>query len=261
MGQVKRKARQSATPIEDADRKVARATGGKRNTMWMKALGQVSELADQPPLMTISAVTIAAGVCLRDKRVLRTGVRMFASHWLATKAKSFIKHRLDRTRPFVMLGGGNYHARGGHSHAKGENSFPSGHTAGAVAIARAVACDYPATAPIGYAAAGAAAHYLSDVVIGAAIGWLAEAAVRLILSRAPDAVQPPPSADRPIVDAEAVIAGGQRRQLPGDSAPALDSFHIAGDCERPNPLGDMGGRSIAIYPLDRERFCQTDSVR
>jgi membrane-associated phospholipid phosphatase len=150
----------------------------------MKAIGQVSELADQPPLIALSVVTIMAGLLLGKGRLTRTGVRMLASHWLATQAKSFIKRRIDRTRPFVMLGGESYHPRRGQSRAKRENSFPSGHTAGAVAIARAVARDYPAAAPVGYAAATAAgavqlprgAHFLSDILVGAAIGLLAEAA-------------------------------------------------------------------------------------
>lgn len=198
----KRNVRHQAAKLEKADRKVARATGGQRDSPTIKTLGRLSELADQPPLIALSAATVAAGLALRHDRVVRTGVRMLASHWLATKAKSFVKQRVDRTRPFVMLSGKSYHAREGHSHSKKENSFPSGHTAGAVAIARAVARDYPASAPVGYAAASAAgaaqlprgAHYLSDVLVGAAIGWLAEAAVRLILPPAPEAAAEIPPA-------------------------------------------------------------------
>lgn len=175
--------------VERADRKVARTTGSARDTAIVRALGTLSDLADQPPLIALSGATLAVGAITRNARLARTGLRMLASHWLATRAKSFIKHRVDRSRPFVMLSGGAYHARPGHSRAKRESSFPSGHTAGAVAVARAVARDYPAGAPVGYAAAGAAgaiqvprgAHFLSDVVVGAAIGWLAEAAVRLLL--------------------------------------------------------------------------------
>lgn len=185
----KHQARAKARTVERGDRKVARKAGKARATLPVRVLGQISELADQPPLIALSAATIAAGLVTRRGRLVRTGVRMLASHGLATKVKSVIKGNVDRTRPSVVLGGKSYHARKGHSHAKGENSFPSGHTAGAVAVARAVARDYPASAPIGYAlAAGAAAaqlpratHYLSDVLVGAAVGWLADAVVALFL--------------------------------------------------------------------------------
>ncbi|MDB5701548.1 MAG: phosphatase family protein [Sphingomonadales bacterium] len=182
-------ARNKVAKIESVDRKVARAAGAKRDTPIVKAIGTVSDLADQPPLIAISALTMAAGVMLGRGHMARTGVRMLASHLLATRMKSFVKHRIDRTRPSVMLGGDDYHARIGTSHAKGENSFPSGHTAGAVAVARAVARDFPKSARIGYTAAAAAAavqlpraaHFASDVLVGALIGVAAEALVALVI--------------------------------------------------------------------------------
>jgi membrane-associated phospholipid phosphatase len=62
-------------------------------------------------------------------------------------------------------------------------SFPSGHTAGAVAMARAVARDYPDTASAAYLAAAVVgalqiprrAHFAGDVLAGAAVGIAAEA--------------------------------------------------------------------------------------
>ena len=172
----------AAEGIESKDRDVARAVGSARHSGFVQALGQASEVADQPPLIALSAATLVAGLSLRNRRLARTGLRMLASHFLATRAKSFVKHRVDRTRPFVMLGGAGYHARAGHSREKAENSFPSGHTAGAVAVARAVAAEYPGSRPVGYTAAAAAgaiqlprgAHYLSDVLGAMAEGlaWL-----------------------------------------------------------------------------------------
>lgn len=174
--------------IEQTDRDVARAIAPARHSRTVRALGQASEAADQPPLIALSVATAIAGVLTRRPRLARTGLRMLASHLLATQAKSFVKHRVDRTRPFVMLGGDGYHARKGSSEEKGENSFPSGHTAGAVAVARAVAAEYPGSRPLGYTAAAAAGaiqvprgtHYVSDVIVGAAIGLAAEALVRLV---------------------------------------------------------------------------------
>lgn len=262
MADHRRHARRKTAKIEQADRKVARAAGGERDTSWMKAVGQASELADQPPLIALSAATIAAGVMLGKGRVTRTGIRMLASHWLATQVKSFIKRRVDRTRPFVMLGGDSYHARKGHTHAKRENSFPSGHMAGAVAVARAVARDYPASAPIGYAAATAAgavqlprgAHFLSDVLAGAVIGLLAEAAVRLILPPRNPRSPGQPSVRRPIVDADSVIEAQKGGQFVSDGTEALDPVDVASQRERADPGGDERRRARAMDSLERERL-------
>ena len=199
MGESKRAARRQKTKVEHIDRKVARTTGAARHSVLVKAMGQASELADQPPLIALSGATLALGLVTRNGRLARTGARMLASHWLATQAKSFVKHRIDRLRPFAMLRGEAYHARAGHSSAKAESSFPSGHMAGAVAVARAAARDYPAGRPIGYTAATAAgaiqlprgAHYLSDILVGAAIGWMSELLVSAIL---PATSKKPPEA-------------------------------------------------------------------
>jgi membrane-associated phospholipid phosphatase len=71
------------------------------------------------------------------------------------------------------------------------NAFPSGHTAGAVAVAQAVAHEAPGAAGSLRLAAGAAgalqvprgAHYLTDVIAGAAVGWLAERIAGVAMKR------------------------------------------------------------------------------
>lgn len=193
MAVIKRIAKKQATRVERSDRKVARVAGSKRDTPLVEALGTISDISDQPPLIAISVATIGAGLFADDDRMARAGVRMLASHWLATVMKSAVKHRIDRTRPFVVLRGGSYHARKGSSQEKPENSFPSGHTAGAVAVSRAIAREYPNGAPIAYLAAGSAAalqlprgaHYLSDVLVGGLIGLAAEALVAAVLPNDP----------------------------------------------------------------------------
>ena len=73
----------------------------------------------------------------------------------------------------------------GRNTSKEETSFPSGHSAGAAAVARAFARDYPEHAAPAYAAAGAlalaqiprCAHYPTDVGAGLALGLAAEAVV------------------------------------------------------------------------------------
>ncbi len=119
---------------------------------------------------------------------------MLAAELLATQMKSMIKHRIDRTRPHVRANGGAYKAAKGHDHDSAMNSFPSGHTAGAVAVARAFAREYPERAGTAYGIAAATGaiqiprgqHYPSDVLAGLAIGLVAEAGVYLterLLSR------------------------------------------------------------------------------
>lgn len=169
------------TKTERADLKTAQVAGRWRNTRIVRALGTVSDLADQPPLYALCWATIAVGLVRGDRRLRNAGMRMLAAEWLATKAKSAIKHRVDRTRPAVPVEGGAYRMERGDSHARPLNSFPSGHTAGALAVASAFASEYPEYRVSAFAAAIAAAliqiprcaHYPSDIGVGAAIGLTA----------------------------------------------------------------------------------------
>jgi undecaprenyl-diphosphatase len=130
-------------------------------------------------VLTLGAATV--GLARRDPRLTRVGMRMFAAHTLATWAKTLIKRSIDRTRPAHALENG-YEMRAGHSRKHELSSFPSGHTAGSLAVTQALARDYPGSRAAGLAATAAVAaiqvprakHFVSDVVAGAAIGWAAE---------------------------------------------------------------------------------------
>ena len=156
-----------------------------RGTVPVRVLGRLSEAADQPPLVALSLATIAAGLVLRRRSVAKGGARMLAAHALATGIKTVLKNGVDRTRPAKALADG-YHLGKGHGAEDTDlNSFPSGHTAGAVAVAQAAARDMPGVAvPARLAALAVGAiqmprgkHYISDVLVGAAIGWASEGAV------------------------------------------------------------------------------------
>jgi undecaprenyl-diphosphatase len=161
-----------------------------RHTWPVRIAGAASELADQPPLVALSLATIALGAVLRRRDVARGGVRMLAAHALATGIKTVLKTNIDRTRPVKALSEGHHIGKGTGTKDTDLNSFPSGHTAGAVAVAQAAARDMPEIAvPARVAAAAAAAiqmprgkHYISDVLAGAAIGlaseWAVSAAMR-----------------------------------------------------------------------------------
>jgi len=167
----------------------------------MEALGRFASLGDQPPLRTLCVAAIAAGVAGGNWRLARAGVRMLVAHSLATLAKDYVKERVDRTRPRSKGGRGKDHVpRPGGNRSKEETSFPSGHSAGAAAVARAFARDYPEYAAPAYAVGGAlalaqiprCAHYPTDVGAGLALGIVAEAIVDIGVRL----VEEPPDLDR-----------------------------------------------------------------
>jgi len=178
--------RRPARTLLAADAAAADAARPYQGSAAMTALGHFASLGDQPPLRVLCASVILAGLVGGDRRLARAGWRMLAAHSLATFAKDFVKRRVDRTRPRSRARRGKDHVpRPGRSEAKEETSFPSGHSAGAAAIARAFARDYPEHSAPAHAAAAAlalaqiprCAHYPSDVGAGLVIGVAAEAAV------------------------------------------------------------------------------------
>lgn len=179
------------TKIEKRDLKIARATRPVRNHPAMRIIGDLSEVADQPPTRALIGATLVAGALGRNRKLTEAGARMLVAHQLATSIKSAIKATVDRTRPYVVLDGGHYESgKGEHDEAK-FNSFPSGHSAGAVAVARSIGRDYPGAAtPAMAVAIGLAAvqvprgkHFVSDVVAGVLIGLAADLAVTAVLKR------------------------------------------------------------------------------
>ncbi|WP_210528866.1 phosphatase PAP2 family protein [Rubellimicrobium arenae] len=169
--------------VENADRAVAEDAARVRQHPVTHALGQLSEVADQPPMFALGALTLAAGLVAGERRVAEAGGRLLASVALATALKSTVKNIVTRTRPYVLAEEGRYESGLQGPVGKHYNSFPSGHTADAVAAARAVARVYPEAAIPAYGAAAAVAaiqiprctHYPSDVGAGALVGVAAEA--------------------------------------------------------------------------------------
>jgi len=156
-------------------------------------LEPIADLGDQPQLRTICVAAIAAGIAARDApwgpRLARAGLRMLIAHQLATVAKNFVKHRVDRTRPRSRRRAGKDHRpQPGEAREKEETSFPSGHAAGAAAVAAAFAREFPAHRTAAAAAGGTlalvqvprCAHYPTDIAAGAAIGLAAEAALAML---------------------------------------------------------------------------------
>jgi len=182
MSKAKRKA---AEPLLEVDRAARALFNPYRSAAPVKALAWFAQAGDQLQLRVLAGGVLAVGLVRRDERIVRAGARMLVSHELATLAKKAVKNRVDRWRPRDAGRGKAVKPRQGHSKAKALNSFPSGHSAGAMAVACAFAAECPEhrAAALGTGAAVSLAqvptssHYPSDVAAGAAIGVASDAAV------------------------------------------------------------------------------------
>ena len=181
-------------PIERTDLAVANAVALDDRTTTARRVSAFAELGDQPPLRILCGLVVAAGIARRDPKLLRTGLRMLAAHSVATGIKSFIKDRIDRTRPAEAMSNGRYRLDKGESHESRLSSMPSGHTAGITAVARAISREYPAVTPAARVAGLAVVlaqlpsknHYVSDLAVGSVIGTASEAAVSALLDAVGD---------------------------------------------------------------------------
>lgn len=186
----KKRVKKAADALLDADAAVAEAAEPLQQTKTVKTVGLLSELGDQPQMRILCLGTIAAGLAFKSPRLVRAGARMIAAHQLATSAKDFVKKRVDRSRPREDR---DHAPRLGRHTTKEITSFPSGHSAGAAAVARAYAREFPEHKTLALAGAGAialaqiprCAHYPTDVGAGLAIGLVSE----LLVDRLADALQ------------------------------------------------------------------------
>src|SRR5687767_4046901 len=137
-----RKLRNTGRKLTAAEAKAAKAVA-PRGKAKVKLVELIGKLGDQPELRTLSAAVVAAGLLTANRRLVRAGVRMLLAHEIATLAKDLIKERIDRTRPHSATTHSERTVKPGRHTAKTKTSFPSGHSAGAVAVARAFGREYP----------------------------------------------------------------------------------------------------------------------
>lgn len=192
----KAKIQRAARVVLKADEEVASAAIDHREDPAVRAIGWVSDIGDQPQMRILSALVIGGGLLARSPRLIRAGVRMLIAHEAATFAKDQVKARVDRTRPRSAGTRQQRKPRQGAHLTKEVTSFPSGHSAGAIAVARAFGREFPEyRAPaLGAAAAVAAAqiprctHYGSDIAAGLLLGAAAEAVTNGVWESAADAI-------------------------------------------------------------------------
>lgn len=186
-----KKLKKTIDAVQEADALLTRAAVPYRHTPPIEALAWASEIGDQPQMRLVCAGVIGAGLLTDRPRVTRAGVRMLLAHTLATWAKNRIKLRIDRTRPRSAGKAKNFHAqkiKPGRDTAKEETSFPSGHSAGAIAVARAWSREMPEYAGPAYVGAALiavaqvprCAHYPTDVGGGLLVGLAAEAVANAV---------------------------------------------------------------------------------
>jgi membrane-associated phospholipid phosphatase len=186
--------RRRITPVERAELALFDRIAPWLQQPAVEQVAKLGKLGDQPPLLALSTTVMAAGLVTGRRRLARTGARMVLAHLLATAVKTVGKNNLDRTRPHQRIERGEYRLEPGKSEDKALRSFPSGHTAGAVAVAQAVAREYQmhalparsAAAAIGLFQFARRNHFPTDIAAGIAIGVAAEAAVSRAIDFASD---------------------------------------------------------------------------
>lgn len=186
-----KKLKKTGEALVEADAAVAQAVDPYRKSLPVRLLATLSEAGDQPQARALSLCVLALGVARNDGRLMRAGARMIVAHEAATLVKNFVKRRVDRTRPRSRRNTESHKPKPGHNTQKEETSFPSGHSAGAAALAGAYVREFPEHAAAAYAGAGLvalaqiprSAHYPTDVGSGLAVGATAEAAVNWLFNR------------------------------------------------------------------------------
>jgi membrane-associated phospholipid phosphatase len=139
----KNQLKKAAGKLLAADERAYRSLEPYRDTWPIRVVSGVGAVGDQGPLRIVAAVVGVVGVLAGDRRLLRAGIRMIVAHELATALKNVVKHRVDRHRPQKARRREDRKPTKGKRTEKAVTSFPSGHSAGSIAVARAFSRAFP----------------------------------------------------------------------------------------------------------------------
>lgn len=170
------------TAVEKADIAIVDKLEPVFDEPAVEKITNVGKIADEPPLLVVSGALLAIGIFSKNPKLTRSAGSMILAHGLAIAIKNLGKNNIDRTRPSSTKNGKRYRMEPGSSTSKDLRSFPSGHSAGAMALARAFARHFPRYRNAAYATAGVLgamqvarrAHFPSDVAAGLLVGAVAE---------------------------------------------------------------------------------------
>ncbi|MGN6495753.1 MAG: phosphatase PAP2 family protein [Tsuneonella sp.] len=171
-----------AAPLFAFDSKVRDVMMRYRKTPPVRVISWLSEVGDQPQLRVVGGAALALGVLRADLRLVQAAARMLFAHEAAVLLKNAVKDRVDRTRPKIAPTPAEQEPHPGTDTSKEETSFPSGHSAGAIAVTRAFSRVYPRRTGVALALGTSVAaaqvprcsHYPTDVAAGLAVGAVAE---------------------------------------------------------------------------------------
>lgn len=185
------------------DVRVARAfrSEGPQNSRLLHNGAATFNSVGQPGVLLASVAMYGVGRVAGQPRLTSIGAHATQAIILSGTTTMLLKIVAGRQRPYVEVGANTEFDLGG-GRGVGRTSFPSGHTTAAFAFASVVATDLqywrPDVARIaspllygGAAAVGAARiyddrHWLSDVVLGAAIGTIVGRMVSMNAQANPD---------------------------------------------------------------------------
>lgn len=162
-------------PANSRTNLAAVATPASAPGRWYDRLGP-----DRVALSAVSAFAVT-GLALRKKEFTRTSFNLVEAMLLTKAATGLFKGVAGRTRPYT--GSSPWEVETGAFSSQHElKSMPSGHTSRAFAIASVIAHDYPTwyvqipaytfAASAGVQRIRSGNHWLSDVVVGGALGYL-----------------------------------------------------------------------------------------
>jgi membrane-associated phospholipid phosphatase len=157
----------------------------RNNTAFTGFNSAFSSSTTQWSTLAVPVILYSAGLVRKDRKMKNTAILAGEAVGDAEILTTVLKDATNRTRPAAIGTGQNYSdtwfdSRG--SFLRGDGSFPSGHTIAAFSIATVISRRYGNHKWVPYVAYGLAgavgfsritlsAHFISDVFMGAALGY------------------------------------------------------------------------------------------